>query len=312
MYLTDGLLHVINLLLLKTDNKIRKIFYNKELNIFFTCSTIKLRDIMNCSIFKTFKIFLLKKEIKEKIFYDKEIIILKSLNGIILFNLTDELVIKIINKIFEPNFLKNELQAKKTLPENVPAVINHGLMDNYYYITWKLYAKSEKINWKDWSKTLKILNPIIAKLYKNNKLIILNSDEYITQIINNLDSISKDKKYLINEFNEIKKLLESCIARYYIKNINLYKIFSHGDLVPNNIIKTQDNLYLCDWTNGGIHNIFYDLMIQNFYKPNSMVWKNFNTINFTQCNDNDIFFGWTNNYIKMFENNFGEIGRAHV
>jgi len=305
MYLTPQLIKIINPFLSGEKSKSRfhakKVYFSKYLKTYFSCNINSLRKPLNLSIKDVLQIYLYKERKDNLIKSEKRIIIKKSLNGVVIFNLTDKCVIKVINRFLEPEFLKNALRAKKLLPNNVPDIKKSGEKGSYFYLISQFYKKDRIVKWEKWNETLEELTPIFSNLYSKSKLYTITPIVYIEKIVNKLDSIVKGKDYLVDKFNQTSDLLKKCLSKYYVKDVNLYKKFSHGDLVPNNIIETKNEFYICDWANGGIQNIFYDLMMQNFYNPEAVVWKNFKNIDFTASKDKDIFFGWAVNYIKIFE-----------
>lgn len=298
---------IINLFLNKSEvragNK-NKLFHTASItnSVYFSCSLLKLKKTFNISKRDVIKILLSRKRESSLFQIDKEFIIRKSLNGAILINFTDKRVIKFAKKYFEPNFIQNEIKAQELLPRNTPKILDYGENGSYYFIVADYREKNKNVDWLDWSNELIKISPILDEFCKNNKLVTIKSDDYVLETLRNLDSAIENKKYLIVEFEEIVFLLKKCFEDFQHEKLLLYKIFSHGDLVPNNVIETADDTYICDWTNGGLHNIFYDAMMQYFYFSQNELWEKFNIINF---DNNDLPCCERLNYfIDLYKKNY--------
>lgn len=287
-----------------TELKRQKMFHSPLSPAYFNSSVLELRTILNFNLRKAIRIWLSKKKSNLKIFSNGPIIISPSLNSVLVFNLIKQKVLKIVNKELEPNFLNNELIANRLVPQYTPKIISSGQRQYYYYIITQYYDKKKSITWKQWPAMLQKLLPFFTQLYKNHKITIHSSDDYVNNIKQQLNNCAKNKKYLLNKFGEVNKLLQKCLNRYQVSGAQIYTTFTHGDLLPNNIIITSDSFYICDWTNGGEHNIMYDLMIQNVYAPQSKSWQQFDSINFINCDDKEIFFGWTRNFLENTQQSY--------
>lgn len=300
------LISIINSFLSKSksgEGSIKSLSYktNKIDPIYFSCNLLKLKKIFNISQKDIIKYLFLRKKESSLFLINKEFIVRKSLNGAIVINFTDKEVVKFARKSLEPNFIQNEITANKLLPKNTPMILSYGERGNYCFVVTSYYKRSRNIEWGEWDNTLAEISQILDDFYRNNVLVSIKSSEYVQEILNNLDNVATNKKYLVVEFEEIILLLKKCFEEFQWENFILYKIFSHGDLVPNNIIRTIDNTYICDWTNGGLHNIFYDPMMQYFYFTNHELWKRFNTIDF---NDDLIHCKRLITFLNLYRRNY--------
>ncbi len=239
------------------------------------------------------------KKKKRELKCSDELIVLKSLNGALLLNLTQKYTAKVINKIYEPNFLDTEITARQLLPNNVPKIISAGEDGNYYYIVSELVVGDKIYNWDNWKTALNKMTPLLKKAYLSNNLQTIDSKKYVADLKNSFNHMVNNKHYLLKEIEEIKYWLSLCLNQYMENNLMMYKTFQHGDLVPNNLLVHSDQMYIIDWANGGIQNYLYDLMIQNYYSPQRQTWKNFNKIDFINNSDHEVFYGWTKKYIGI-------------
>jgi len=276
----------------------------------------KFRDMIKIKQWNFLKSVLESTKIERKrrfIDSDDNLVLLPSLNGVLLVNCSQKYVAKIINRKYESNYLNNELVASKSLPDNTPEMINHGTKGKYFYIVSKFVARDRKVRWNTWGDVLSKITPLIKQTYLSNRILKFSSETYLRRIQNELENLHSSKRYLNREFSESGKLLKKCLTKYSVKGHKIYKVFSHGDLVPNNVIVKGGKYYICDWASGGIQNYFYDLFVQDFYFTSKPVWKNFDRVDFYKKNQDSIFFGWSKDYINIFNKHLGiKIGNDEV
>lgn len=225
-------------------------------------------------------------------------IFIKSLNGFLILDLINLKVYKVLEQTLEPEFVKHEIRASGLNKIN-PKILDHFVVDNYNVLIQKLLVNEKKISWKSWKNHLnKVFNKIIVA---QNKITKVTSDNYILEIVEKLNNIGIEELYLLEYQEKIKSDLLYLIDKYNNTQSNLFKIFMHGDLTPNNVIINNNEYILIDFANGGLLNFTYDLMLQNFYFTESLTWKNFDKINFKNNRDKRIFFGLTQQYIEKIE-----------
>ncbi len=166
----------------------------------------------------------------------------------------------------------------------------------------ELIYGDKKLFWKDWNNLLPTIFPMIIQ--ENNKIIKFDVNIYLTDLISKIELLYQDRLYLKDEYNKIIPNLLKLLNKYNTSCVNnLYKLFVHGDLTPNNVISNNGNLKLIDFGNAGILNFSYDLMLQNFYFLETPTWTDFNTIEFKINTDKKVFFGSS----KLFFNTIEDI-----
>lgn len=213
-----------------------------------------------------------------------------SRNGIVIVDFKKKNVTKIITPLqSEPEFLINELNAYKHFHEHVPKVLQHKVINGEYFSLCSEYLENETLlTWREWPLFLKKMMPDLFEYYKKSGITVQTTDEYLRSLANDMSHYrSKKYPYLQEELSHIYTMFLRILKKLGIKqgevkqrgmnysNVKLFKTRVHGDLTPNNIIINDGRYYIYDWANGGHFNIFYDLMIQEFYNPDSKFWKGF-------------------------------------
>jgi hypothetical protein len=210
---------------------------------------------------------------------DMDILIRKSLNGFILIDKQNELVAKALKWEFEPNFLDNEVMARCIYPGVTQQILRSFRFNDYDILVTNYNSKSRGYDQPTWHK---IFPQIILKLFKNYDLtkdnILEERSGEMEVEENNLISFPEfydyDLLYAQNE-NLIAELL--LLENFYGMGSAFFpKVLAHGDLMPSNLlIQKNGQPVLIDWVNGGLHNMFYDLAIQEIYAPQSLAWTRF-------------------------------------
>ncbi|MBC8432923.1 MAG: hypothetical protein H8D96_13515 [Desulfobacterales bacterium] len=234
---------------------------------------------------------------------EKELVIMPSLNGAVFVNFSDQQVCKILTPIeAEPDFLDIEEKVFHAIPKHVPAIIKSGvLQNNYFYIVWKYLKPTAPISFYNWSQYTPDIIDIMFQQYAAMGVIKKSCEEYLTELERKLFTC-KQKSFLV-EINEIKDRIHTLLKLYEYdsKNETLFMLHCHGDLVPNNVLSVKGKLYLFDWSLGGWLNAFYDLMIQEFYRADSIFWKRFKMISKFELIENQYLLGWGKPFIDRLE-----------
>jgi hypothetical protein len=289
----------------QTDDKTiaSDLFYYPNINIWTNKNNTKpIKQFANLSWLDWHK----EKYTKESKTHSSRInlLIRKSLNGYVVFTPINNSVIKIQHKLLEPDFIQNNTKARKLLPNNTLPVQKTGSTDNHHYHVFPFVSGSRVSNWKNWNKTLdKTISPIYQNFLERNELTKTKASNYFDQLLKQAESHLITNQYLQNEFKKTLnhlKTVTSQLLNNSENNISIHTGFVHGDLVPNNVIKTKNNkIILLDWANGGNHSVYYDLLLQDFYNSSAKTWENFNKINFITNTDKKIFHGWSKKFCDM-------------
>jgi len=283
----------IHLLSEKKEKNLYQLYFSKKNKLFF------LKNERN--LLEEYLQIEICNEIEKTNFYTRKLFsYISTLNGIIILDIKNSEIIKILDKKYEPNFLNNELSASNLYYKNYPEIINHSLIEEYQNIKYKFIKTDKILSWTNWEKKLKILFDILFS--KKRELIKEENKIYLLKMQKNLMNYNNHLYFFRKEFNRISPKL-NLLLNTYSENTNkyTYKLFSHGDITPNNIIQNNNTFYIFDWANGGIHTFIYDLMLQNLYFKDFVIWKEFSSINFLENEDKEIFFGITKFYIQKVE-----------
>ena len=271
---------------IKSSTHIHQVFIYKDTNILYTeksyLNVFKEFSIHN-SLFDYFKIN------KKSIFYaSTEIVIYVSLNGLVLILPNYQKVYKIINSKYEPNFTNHETKGRKIYGfKNTPEILNKSKVNGYHIIVYKFISRSDFLNQDQWTACFR---KFISIQLKNSTFYFERSQDLIKKIYFEIDHMYENDHVGFCS-KEMKKNLIFLISKYFIKNINIPKLFSHGDLTSNNIIRSRKNDYLIDFANGGDHVFVYDIMVIEFYKNNkSSIWKKFDKFDFNDSNETKFYF----------------------
>lgn len=240
---------------------------------------------------------------------DKRIAIIPSCNGIVVINFTDGLVYKILSPASaEPNFLSVEKRAQKEIPEHMPGMISSGcIRGKYAFMVSEYISKSKIYSFVNWGDALGEINPILFKQYDACGLQALTLYEYVNEIRQGFETCHN-----VLKFRDEIKVIENSFFDFMLKfdsfhdEVILYKVHAHGDLVPNNVIFNNGKKYIFDWASGGWLNILYDLMIQEFYFPNSYFWRHFFELDRQDIFGETCLSGWGEEYMASVEKVCGE------
>jgi hypothetical protein len=231
--------------------------------------------------------------------HGREWLILESCNGVVVIDFRSQRTYKFVKPIeAEPQFIENERLAFASLPENVPTIYSFGVEGNIGFLVSQYISSNLRPRFRDWPKHLKEVTPLLFLHYK--KTGIQKSDlSYIDELKKGFD-ICRTKQHFREEMNQIENFIFSNVSK---TSKEFFKLFAHGDLVPNNILRQGENYYIFDWANGGWLNCFYDLMIQEFYFPDSIFWRNFwtNTREHFDRSEKNICFGIFRYYLRELE-----------
>ena len=250
-----------------------------------------------------FLFHLIKELFKIKIQSSK--IFIQTLNGIIIINLDTEKVLKVISPIdSEPNFILNEKIANKFIPDYVPKMTKSIVGKSLCCIENELISDYEIMRLNRWIFISHLPFQNLFKLYRNYGFEEVPLIDYLNDFKNEIIEIEKQTPFK-GELKQIQKFLihlENFILNNGISNKNIYyKTMTHGDMMPSNVFRKDQKYIIFDWANGGVNNFFYDLMIQEFYWPDSYVWKNFHKLDFKDFSKKKNFKNLGNHFINFIE-----------
>ena len=111
--------------------------------------------------------------------------------------------------------------------------------------------------------------PILENLMLLQKPLVKNALEYVQNVFHAKDLIENSSRHRDpKDHYEITSFVNSLIER--IKSEQDYPIqlvFSHGDFVPNNMLKTNQGIKLVDWEDANFRSALYDFYSYFFYRP---------------------------------------------
>jgi hypothetical protein len=279
----------------KTNKHKLPIFINKNSNLFYT-KLSQSEAIKQFNVTKSFyEYFLLQKKINY--FASIDLIIYLSLNGLVLIIPSKKIVLKIVDSIYEPNFMSLELNARKIYGKrNTVKILKTSYYNNYYGIIYEYIPRVKMLkNDEEWSICLKRFLHIQLN---NSPISFYPSNELYEKIKLEINLTSESDNFGFCPKDLVKKIL-NLLSKYYVKDILVPISDAHGDLTTNNVLGTTNSDYYIDFANGGKHVFVYDLMIQEFYKSkNSLLWKNFDKFDFIKSADPRVFFGLSGTFFK--------------
>jgi hypothetical protein len=248
----------------------------------------------------------------------KGIAVKNSLNGFTILNYQNHSVIKSLNLQFEPQFMLNEIRAKEMYTEFVPKIILQTNYKNNGIIVSELIKTSQKKNTINWNMEFpKIATTILKqdKIIDNIFVMPLARQRFdlLIELENLKPSNNRDYNDLFLKNRDILNIiLNQNIFTKELETTLSLKRFSHGDLMPSNVIHKHDIFYIIDWANGGIHNYYFDLVIQEIYKPNSYAWSSLADLNFSVAQEKQIFSNGLSVFNEFQELNLGEKVNEHT
>lgn len=205
-------------------------------------------------------------------YIDKSVVIKYSLNGILVLDYLNSISIKIIDGVHESEFLTNENISKELYPSLCLKGTENKIYKNYFIYKSRLLKSSWKYNLSKWNFIEEL---IYSKLLnkncgKSNYNIILIGD-YLRFISDEVDGcINDDYAYFKENIISIKYQFHDALQILYsnkILNQPSIRKFSHGDVMPSNVIIEEGEPLLIDWANGGYLNFLYDYSIKYIYNP---------------------------------------------
>ncbi len=101
------------------------------------------------------------------------------------------------------------------------------------------------------------------------KPIVKNSVEYVKDVIKTLDvtGYTRPNQHL-KEFSEITSFINSLVERLHSEgNYPIQLVFSHGDFVPANMLKTSQGIKLVDWEEASSRSASFDFYSYFFLSP---------------------------------------------
>lgn len=149
----------------------------------------------------------------------------------------------------------NEIECRKTCIKNgitnIPKLLDYKIGEAGFWKEEIAVNKSGQfISEKDFNKAIKILISIYKKTINKIKL-----EQYIDLLQKQLNHID------IPEFSKRKEELIQ-LLKTLSKNEDIFVLRSltHGDFNKGQILRKNNHLYIIDWSEGGNHNIGFDLI----------------------------------------------------
>jgi hypothetical protein len=288
----------------KSPSKKRKIFLmDSKLNL----NVNKVFDIVKAEYLQK----PLKNKIEltfEKLYMNSgvpgELFFRRALNGFILIDTQKSLVAKALDWEFEPNFLKNEYASMKICPQITNRIIKSFRLDNYDVLISTFLPKSWSHSNSAWPS---IFPSIIARVLENQRPINHNFLQNSAKKINlhQIDSHStKEMHAFDSQFDLLQIEIESLLKLDNFSGISIDSIpfvIAHGDLMPSNLLLSNRASFLrIDWVNGGFHNFFYDLSIQEIYNPTSVAWSRFFQLDLDEISRTKLYSNGIDTYLNFY------------
>jgi hypothetical protein len=295
---------------------------NSELKIYKSTSKKREKKFMhsklNLNVNKVFEILnrgFLQKPSKNKteLIFEKlqmhsgvsgELFFRRALNGFILIDVKNGLVAKALDWEFEPNFLKNEYASMKICPQITNRMIKEFRLDNYDILISTFLPKSRSYSNSAWPS---IFPRIISRVLENQRPIyrnFLQNSEKENNLYQRHSQSTKEMHGFDSQFDLLQIEIESLLELDNFLGISITSIpfvLAHGDLVPSNLLlSNRDSFLLIDWVNGGFHNFFYDLAIQEIYNPTSVAWSRFFQLDLAEISRTKLYSNGIDTYVNFY------------
>ena len=295
---------------------------NSELKIYKNPSKKREKNFMhsrlNLNVNKAFEIVnreFLQKPTKNKIelIFEKlqmnsgvrgELFFRRALNGFILIDVQNGLVAKALDWEFEPNFLENEYASMKICPQITNRIIKTFRLNNYDILISTFLPKSRSHSNSAWPS---IFPSIISKVLEHQQPInhnFLQNSAKTNFLFQSHSHSTKEMHGFDSQFNLLQTEIESLLKLDNFSGISITSIpfvLAHGDLVPSNLLlSNRDNSLLIDWVNGGFHNFFYDLAIQEIYNPTSVAWSRFFQLDLVEISRTRLYSNGIDTYVDFY------------
>jgi len=204
------------------------------------------------------------------------VIVKGSVNGQTLVWPAANIVVRVMDAALEPEFLSNVLTARRLYPHLTPLQLGSASTDSGLIVaTERFYKPNRRLRWRAFNRQLDTLMPQLLNDDAIDWKSSADSKSALSAVTQSLESTQLSQFDKLNEeFETIRHaLLDLITALRNDKGAQLQlRRFSHGDLMPSNIILVPHGSVIVDWTNGGFHNFAFDLMVTEVYSPASVSW----------------------------------------
>lgn len=222
-------------------------------------------------------------------------------NGLTIIDRAGQKVIKIIGPIeAEPESLLLEKHVAKHCPF-APKLITTQTINQTYVFTYRLHTNDQPVTPTEWPEALGSIVPNLFKYYDSSKTTQKNVSEYVRELQEVSASLRTKYTLLGTEIDQITQLFHTLNQWLDVSSHPITLVMAHGDLTHNNIIRNSSEFLLCDWMNGGRLSLFYDLILQEYYRPQSQIWKKFASLTKRDLLEAPYFFGITKVFWKQAE-----------
>ena len=243
-------------------------------------------------------------------------IIISNTKNVLVFDLNKEIVTKLI---FSKDNFEKRLAAflyvektvdkvKSSLPDNHFPTIYEIESDKKNEIIAEISTLSPSINHisiNEWPQALEVLSNDLYFYYKHSDIKFENIEEHWINL--------KDRITYLDDINLMTNLLNTFDEIIKEKKYLMFKCLVHSDFSRFNVVKGLKGYTLIDFSGAVRKNLFYDLYIQERWKPTSEFWLNidnekdipietsFNWLkSFVEKNESDLNYKFENSEIKFY------------
>lgn len=216
----------------------------------------------------------------------KSLYIRESLNGFVIIDLDNSLVIKALDQTYEKEFLGNELTANSLVPDFTQRVVRTMHLKTFNVTFVDFIPGTLRFSDHVWSRVFPYIASILLSKQEDVQIRYLGDFDFQKSLDSLVDSIPGEFTEYDDTFKRLIHRIDQQILKCRDSSRSPMKfpvVFCHGDLMPSNLLIDIDSKpILIDWANGGFHNLFYDLAIQDIYNPKSSSWTSFYNLSLAQ------------------------------
>ncbi|PEC50522.1 hypothetical protein COJ46_07710 [Bacillus sp. AFS077874] len=187
---------------------------------------------------------------------------------------------KVVTTVFPEIMSKNEIEKNilnKVDAQNcslAPKVLNWDINSRYIRESY-INFKPINIEYKNFNSFKVDVIPLITEIISSANTNMINLSQYSQKLINLIEGLiekhsidtadfKKENAIIIEFFGVIKNKL-----KIYSSNIDILRVFSHGDFWEGNILKNKSKSYVIDWNTHDMRSCyfdFYDILFEIAFK----------------------------------------------
>jgi len=195
--------------------------------------------------------------------------------GYKIFDLRRDVVMRLFDPDVSLRDISNEIEQMKIASRVsfAPSLRKWDLMKRWYeedYVIGSVEASKGSLDSGVFLKSFfQELAPHAINLLMVQSPLIKNATQYITDLMQNMKDARIGGQPLLNRDEaKINDFLDRIVDSLQTKkDVPIFRVFSHGDFCPENILKTQQGMKLIDWECAKFRSALFDFYSYFFYRP---------------------------------------------